>query len=799
MRGHKHRRAANRADRAAPPPVARHVDIRPWPSWIVGAALLVATLAAYYPAWRGGLLWDDDKHVTSSELQSVHGLTRIWFDLGATQQYYPVTHSAFWIEHRLWDDTTLGYHLVNIGLHVFSAFLLLVILRRLRIPGAPLAAVLFALHPVQVESVAWISELKNTLSGVFFLLSALTYLRYDADRTARDYAVSFGLFVLALLTKSVTATLPGVLLLVCWWRRGRLDWRRDVLPTVPFFALGAAAGLFTAWIERTFIGAEGTEFHFSVIERGLIAGRAIWFYLGKIVWPRELSFEYPRWSIDQAAAWQYAYPLGVLALIAACWILRRRSRAPLAALLAFAGMLFPVLGFVNVYPFRFSFVADHFQYLAMIPIIVLVSTAAATVSRRWFPDRHWIPVAAALVLAASLGTVTWNQSHQYTDALTLYRSVLQRNPSSWLAHTNLGALLRPSAPDEALVHLTEAVRLKPDSDLGHYNLANLLQQTDRFDDAVREYRETIRLSPGMALAHYNLGNTLLQMGRLADAQRAYNDAIRIAPDLPLAHSGLGRVLQMMGRPDEAVRECTTAVRLQPNLAVLHYDFAGVLQSQERLDEAVAEYTAALRLRPDEVEVQNDLGSVLQQLGRFDEARAHYEAAVALSPDLGLVHGGLCGALQMLGRLQDAGRQCEIAVRLQPDLPVARYDLANILQQQGRLEEAVGEYREALRLEPGFAEAHYNLGTALQGLARTAEAREHAQQALGLLPDEAAAHASRGAALEGQGRLRDAREEYVQALRVKSDLAAARQGIVRIDAALRSAPARSTSQPPGRGK
>ncbi len=385
-------------------------------------------------------------------------------------------------------------------------------------PGATLAAALFALHPLQVESVAWISELKNTLSGAFFLLSLLMYLRYDTDRTARSYAASLGLFVVALLTKSVTATVPGVLLVILWWQRGRLDWRRDVVPTLPFFGLGAAMGLVTAWVERTFIGAQGTDFHFSPIERVLIAGRAIWFYLGKIFWPGELSFEYPRWSIDQTAAWQYAYPAGVLALVVTCWFLRHRSRAPLAALLAFGGILFPALGFVNVYPFRFSFVADHFQYLAIIPIIVVASAGAATLSRRWFADRAWISIGASLALVGTLGFVTWNQSHQYTDALTLYRSILQRNPSSWLAHSNLGALLRPSAPDEALVHLTEAVRLKPDSETGHYNLANLFQQTGRFDEAVREYRETIRLSPGMALAHYNLGNTLVQMERLAEAQ-----------------------------------------------------------------------------------------------------------------------------------------------------------------------------------------------------------------------------------------------------------------------------------------
>jgi tetratricopeptide (TPR) repeat protein len=765
---------------------------RPWPSWLVGAGLLVATLAAYHPVWRGGLLWDDDKHVTSAELQPLHGLTRIWFDLGATQQYYPVTHSVFWIEHRLWGDTTLPYHLVNIGLHVLSAFLLLVILRRLDIPGAEFAAALFALHPVQVQSVAWISELKNTLSGVLFLLAAWVSLRFDAKRSARDYSASLGLFAAALLAKSVTAVLPGALLVVCWWRRGRLDWRRDVVPTLPFFALGAAAGLFTAWVERTYIGAQGAEFHSSPVQRVLIAGRALWFYLGKIFWPRELNFEYPRWSIDPTAVWQYAYPLGMLVLLIACSCLRSRSRAPLAAVLLFGGILFPALGFLNVFPFRYSFVADHFQYLATIPIFALVSAFGVIAFDRWVSSRRWVPIAASLGLLAALGIITWNQSHDYTDAVTLYRSILARNPTSWLAHSNLGALLRPSAPDEALTHLTEAVRLKPDSDVGHYNLANLYQQSGRLDDAVREYRETIRLSPGMALAHYNLGNTLLQMNHLQEAQSAYYEAIRTDPNLALAYGGLCRALQAMGRPDEARRSCETAIKLQPDLAVLHYDYAGVLQAQEQLDRAAAEYTTAVRLRPDSVEAQNDLGSILQQLGRLDQAKQHYEAALALNADLGLTHGALCSTLQMLRRLDEARRECETAIRLQPDLAVGRYDLGNILQQQGRHQEAVAQYLEALRLDPEFPEAHFNAATSLEALGRSAEARYHTTQATAGLPDPAA-HSVRGAALEGQGRLTEAREEYARALQLEPGLAVARQGITRVDAALQL-PASSSQLP-----
>ena len=728
------------------------------------------------------MLWDDDKHVTSQELQSFDGLRQIWFDLGATQQYYPITHSTFWIEHRLWGDATLPYHLVNIGLHVLSAVLLLIILHRLGVPGAAFAAGLFALHPVQVQSVAWISELKNTLSGVFFLLSALLYLRFDVDRTTRNYAGAVAVFVIALMAKSVTAVLPGVLLVALWWRRGHLEWRRDVVPTIPFFALGAAAGLFTAWVERTYIGAQGADFHLSAIERCLIAGRAIWFYLGKIFWPAELSFEYPRWSIDQASALPYVYLFGVLALLAVCWLWRTRSREPLAALLMFGGFLFPALGFVNVYPFRFSFVADHFQYLAVIPILALASAAAVTASDRWLPKYRLIAPGLGLVLLTALGVITWRQSHEYTDALTLYRSILQKNSGSWLAHANLGALLRPTAPDEALMHLTEAVRLKPDSDVGHYNLANLLQQTGRFDEAIREYHETLRLSPHMALAHYNLGSTLLQMGHLADAETAFNEAIRTDPSLALAHSGLCRTLQAMGRPDEARRNCETAITLQPNLAVLHYDYAGVLHAQDRLDQAIVEYSAALRLRPDSLEVQNDLAGVLQQLGRFEEARQQYEAAVRLNPEFGLAHSGSCSTLLMLRRLEDARRECEMAVRLQPDLAVARYDLGNVLLQQGRVNDAASLYLDALRLDPQFPEAHLNLATALETLGRTAEARYHTTQAMSGLASEAAVHAIRGAALEGQGRVREARAEYARALRFEPSLATAREGIARVDAA-----------------
>ena len=346
-----------------------------WPLAAVFGLVWVVTFAAYFPALMGGLLWDDAGHVTRPDLQSWSGLARIWFEVGATQQYYPLLHSAFWLEHRFWGEATFGYHLVNVLWHATSACLLVAILRRLMVPGAVLAAFFFALHPVGVESVAWIAEQKNTLSTVFYLAAALAWLRFEDERRSARYAAATLWFVAALLTKTVTATLPAALLVIAWWRRGRLSWRGDVLPLLPWFAVGVGAGLFTAWFERTSIGAQGADFNLGLVERGLLAGRIFWFYLGKLVWPADLMFFYPRWHVDAAAVWQYLFPVAALALVGGLvwWTRRGRGRGLLAAALLYGGTLFPVLGFMNVYPFVFSYVADHFQYLASLSFFALIA------------------------------------------------------------------------------------------------------------------------------------------------------------------------------------------------------------------------------------------------------------------------------------------------------------------------------------------------------------------------------------------------------------------------------------------
>ena len=414
--------------------------------WGTAALILVLALACYWPALHGSLVWDDDGHVTKPELQSFAGLLQIWFNVHATQQYYPLLHSAFWAEHLLWGDAALGYHLVNVLQHAAAAFLLVLVLRRLRLPGARLAGVIFTVHPVCVESVAWISEQKNTLSLVLYLLAALAYLRFDAERTrsgaGRLYALASVLFVMALLTKTVTATLPAALLVIFWWQRGRLDWRRDAKPLIPWFVLAAASGLFTAWVERTIIGAEGTAFDLSIVERTLLAGRVIWFYLGKLLWPHPLIFVYPRWDAGADAPGWAGYLLLAGVVTAVLWALQRRARGPLAAWLFYVGSLFPALGFFNVYPFVFSYVADHFQYLASMGIIAAASCGAVRLLSRAAPALRaggWGLVGA---LVAALAVLAHVQSGAYADEPTLYNATLELNPGAWMAHNNLGLWYR---------------------------------------------------------------------------------------------------------------------------------------------------------------------------------------------------------------------------------------------------------------------------------------------------------------------------------------------------------------------
>jgi len=635
--------------------------------WVLGLLLLAITLAAYQPALNGQLLWDDDAHLTRPELRSLHGLARIWTEPGATQQYYPLVHTVFWIAHRVWGDSTPGYHLLNILLHLLSALLLVRIFRSLGVPGkaAWLAGAIFALHPVQVESVAWITELKNTLSGVFFLGTGLAYLKFDRERSRKWYVAALGLFVLGFFSKSVIATLPVSLLAVFWWKRGKLVWRQDIFPLLPFFVLGIASGLFTAWMERHVYGAEGNAFSFTIIERCLIAGRAIWFYLGKIVWPVNLIFIYPRWNVSQAIGWQYLFPVAVLVLAGVLWTLRNRSRAPLAVFLCFTATIFPVLGFFNVYPFRYSFVADHFQYLALIGPIALASAGM-----QWglgYSKQRFLKPALFGMLLLTLGVVTWNQCGMYANLETLYRTTIRKDGNSWMAHNNLGILLANTGrTDEAMVHCRKALELDSNSSESHNNLGLLLAKTGRTDEAMAQYRKALSIRHNDAEAYNNLGNALFHSNRKDEAMACFRKALEINPDHVEAHNNLGNIALQAGRTDEAMAHYRKALELNPDYVEAHNNLGIALQRIGRTDEAMAHYRKALELNPDYVEAHYNLGILLAENGRMDEAVAHYWKALELNPDnLSAINN--CASLFL-----QKGRQADAVRFLQGVLDMAKF-------------------------------------------------------------------------------------------------------------------------------
>lgn len=526
--------------------------VRPASLWPL--ALLAVAALAYLPAVRAGFIWDDDAHVTAPALRSWTGLGRIWSDLGATQQYYPLLHSAFWLEHRLWGGAPLGYHLTNLVLHAGVAILLVLVLRRLAVRHALLAGLIFAAHPVHVESVAWISEQKNTLSAVFSLGAALAYLHFDPGRRARFYALALALFILGLLAKTVTATLPAALLVIVWWQRGRLDWRRDILPLVPFFALGAAGGLFTAWVERAIIGAEGAAYDLTLLQRTLLAGRALGFYAAKLVWPADLTFIYPRWEIDPRSAADWLPLLAVAGLLGGLFRIRRRSRAPLAVALLFGGTLFPALGFFNIYPFQYSYVADHFQYLASVPLIAAAAAALPSGRQSVLP----------LFLLGGLGVLTWQKAHEYRDSETLFRATIARNPAAWMAHNNLGDLLMksPATLPAAISHLERAVALHPDYPEALNNLGLALTRAGRAQDSLPHLEKSLRLKPSLYQTHNNLGIALASLGRVEEAVRAFERAAALNPTLPNVHENWAKALVLLGRRAAAAERFAEAERLR---------------------------------------------------------------------------------------------------------------------------------------------------------------------------------------------------------------------------------------------
>jgi protein O-mannosyl-transferase len=591
-------------------------DIQPSKRWEIAkvAAIVLAAVLPYLPALRGGFVWDDEPLITANPLlRTPSGLAEIWAG-SRTADYFPLTSTVFWIEHHLFGDNAAGYHALNILLQAANALLLWRVLRRLQIPGAFLAALIFAIHPIHAESVAWISELKNVLSMFFFLISALLFLEIEDQRIlnrAVAYSASLVAFLLALLSKTQVVFLPVALLVCAWWRNSAGDSRaqgkgnpgpfhREILRTVPFFLIAIVFGLITIWFQNRGIGEE--EIILGPFTRRLAnAGIAICWYAKQVFAPIRLMAVYPQWRFDPPALMEWLPLIAIIGALLLLW--QRQFRGLFFAVAYFIVALLPVIGIVRMsYARSGSLVADHLQYFADISLIALFS---AGVARLWSTGPRQIRIATAsiiLVLLALMGSYTWARAEVYRDEQTLWQDNFSKNPNTWQGHNRVGQLLFSQEKfAEALPHFEWAVQLKPE--LGdNYNLLGLAYcRLQRFEEGIAQYRKGLQLkeakpstaqSISTATMRVNLANALTLTGN------TFGDLARAASD-------------------------------QGDMAAAQAD---VKESNARFNEAVEQYEKALAIEPEHPAIHRNLGILLWQMGRNEEAIAHLRKTLQLVPN-----------------------------------------------------------------------------------------------------------------------------------------------------------------------
>ncbi|MDY6987704.1 MAG: tetratricopeptide repeat protein [Thermodesulfobacteriota bacterium] len=620
------------------------------------AVLVLITAVVYIPAMGAGFIWDDDLFLTENPLiKADDGLYRFWFTTQAPD-YFPLVSSSLWLEWRLWGMNATGYHVVNVLLHAISSVLIWLVLRRLSIPGAWLAALVFAIHPVNVESVAWITERKNTQPMVFYLLTILSYLKFQADGRNKWYLLAMCAYLLALLSKTSVVMLPFVLLGCAWWQQGRMT-KRDLVRSIAFFVLSGVLGLVTVWFQYNVAIGEDTFRTAGFFARLAGAGWAVWFYIYKAILPLNLSFVYPQWQIEAASILSYLPALLIAVCLGLLWRYRKSwGRGPLFGLGYFMVTLFPVLGFFDINFMRYTLVTDHWQYTSIIGIIALVvGLGTAIVANQ--PQLKKMATVVGVAIVGVLSVLSWGECHKYKDVEALWRDTVSKNPKAWVAHNNLGtALLAKEKFEEAAVHCFQALRMNPGHAKVHCALGTALAGVGRLEEAVTHLSNGLALNPNLADAHYDVGRALSALGRLEEAVEHFSEALRLAPGLGQAHADLGIALAQKGRLDEAMEHFAQAAQIEPAFAGAHYNLGLALVGQGRIKEAVAAFSRAVAVDPQFAEAYYNLGAVLASAGRLDEAIGHFSRAVEIRPDFREAKQGLKRAMGELGKRGQASGQ-----------------------------------------------------------------------------------------------------------------------------------------------
>lgn len=615
--------------------------------WILAVLLLLTVLLAYQPVTHAGWVWDDNDHVTENPtVVGPLGLKEIWTT--SAGDISPLTRSTFWLEHKLWGLSPAPYHIVNVIFQAACGIFLWQVLRKLRVPGAWLGAAIWALHPIQVESVAWVSELKNTESGLFFLLSVFFFIENirheDVSGSPKlrfgwHYYLSLLFALLAMASKVSTVVLPACLCLCAWWIEGRWQWR-NLLRVAPMVLMTALASIAVIWSQgkREAMSHDHPLATGTLPERIVRSANAIWFYLGKLAWPHPLMAMYPDPKIVFTQWFSYLPLVILLGALVVLWLRPRSWMRPYFFVLAwFLVALTPALPLFDPYTSRYSaaysWVYLHFQYLAGMAPLALLGAGLMRLTSLPNLQRPWLRPLIAVTVLTILGVSTWHRAWAYESQEALWTDTVAKNPGSWTGHQILGLeSARKGQVDQAIAHFREVIAINPD---------------------------------------------------FADA-----------------HNDLGVALAKKGRTDEALAEYTTALKISANYAEAHYNFGNLLLQSNQLDPAISHFRKALELNPAYIDATNNLGIALGREGHFDEAIEQYQKALSIDPDNVSVHFNLGDALAQMGRSDDALPHLRRVLEMHPDYADAHNDLGIVLARKGQMEEALREFREALRLDPG---------------------------------------------------------------------------------------------------
>lgn len=627
--------------------VVAGLPIRLW-NWIGAIAIVLGMFVLYQPAIHGQFIWDDIDNISQSpNMHDLAGLGRIIFTVDSTLQYYPLTFSTFWLQFRFFNTNPTGYHVVNILAHAGAALLIWNILVWMRVRGIVAwgIAALFAWHPTHAESVAWITEFKNTFMGILSAASIAAYMRFDAtafqDSASADsqpvrrrwgwYVVSLVLFAMAMLAKTAVVPLPAALLAVIWWRRGRFVWR-EVAPVMPLFAVCLPLAGLTIWVERYLIATQWVPDRPTLFERIFIAGRTFWFYIWKDLYPYGYTFVYPLWRVDPKALAWLVFPVSAAALIVVLWLLRRRiGRGPLAGIMFYGIMLSPTMGFVDIYFHRYSYVSDHFQYQASLGIFALMIFTAAWLGKK-LSSATALPALPVVVIAAFYAVHTPRQAAFFKDEATLWRSSLKVNDDAWLCHSSIGLeLIAQGNYELGEAACRRALELYPKAPEVYHNLGVMRVRQNRIDEAILFFQDAIRVLETAHDSHFYLGTILSKIGKPDEALSHLTRAVELRPKDDRMRLALARQLIEMNRDDKAAEHLALLIKADDSNAQAHYLMAVVHRMRGDPRRAIGEYEATLRLVPEAADVHNELGELLLQVGRGDDAKARFREALRLDP------------------------------------------------------------------------------------------------------------------------------------------------------------------------